>query len=123
MAAARVGDPRPGQVEFPVDERVPGWGHIGQVDRDLGVLGAPGRPGVLALHPGRGSAFLHIPGFVDDQNRAGVTKALSKVVPQVIPDTVGIPPGPPQQVLHPARRPVASMLRDRPAVLPGQVRQ
>jgi len=40
-AAARVGDPRLRQVELPVDERVPGWGHIGQVDRDLGVMAPP----------------------------------------------------------------------------------
>jgi hypothetical protein len=102
---------------------VPGWGHIRQVDRDLGVLGAPGRPGVLALHAGRGDALLHIPGLVDHQHRARVTQVAGDIIPQVITDTIGVPPCPSQQMLHPARRPVTGMLRDRPAVLPGQVSQ
>jgi hypothetical protein len=42
---------------------------------------------------------------------------------QVITDPVGIPAGPPQQVLHPAPSRVTGMLSDRPAVLPGQVSQ
>jgi hypothetical protein len=42
---------------------------------------------------------------------------------QVIADTVGVPPGPGQQMLHPIRSRVPGVLGDRPAVLarqPGQ---
>ena len=51
--------------------------HIGAwlpFHRDLGVLGAPGGPGVLPLHPRRRGAFLHITGLVDDQHRTRVTQ-------------------------------------------------
>ena len=51
LAALRVAGPGPGQVQLPVDQRVPARRGIGQVDRDLGVLDPPGGAGVLALHP------------------------------------------------------------------------
>ena len=40
--------------------------------------------------------------------------------PQVIRHPVGVPPGPRQQVLHPVRRGIPGLLRDRPAVLARQ---
>ena len=50
LAPGRVSCPGLRQVQGPVDERRPGRDGIGQVDRDLGVLGPPGRAGVLPLH-------------------------------------------------------------------------
>lgn len=50
---------------------------LGQIHRDLGVLDAPGGAGVLALHPDRMHALLHVAGFVDDQERAGVSAKAS----------------------------------------------
>jgi hypothetical protein len=60
------------------------------------------------------------PSLIHDQHRAAVTLVAGDVVPHVIPDTIGIPASPPQQVLHLARRPVTGMLGDGPAVLPGR---
>jgi hypothetical protein len=42
---------------------------------------------------------------------------------QVIAHPVGIPHRPPQQVLHPIRRRLTSMLSNRPAILARQVSQ
>ena len=39
---------------------------------------------------------------------------------QVIADAIGVPPGPGQEMLHPIRGGIPSMLGDRPAVLAGQ---
>ena len=60
MAAGRVSSPGPGQVELPVNQRVPAGGRVAEIDSDLGVLDPPGRPGVLPLHPGRGGALLQV---------------------------------------------------------------
>jgi hypothetical protein len=73
-------------------------GGVGQVDRDLGVLDPSG-------------------------NRIGVAELPHDVVAQVIPDAVGVPAGPREQVLHPMRIALTSVLGDRPAVLPRQVGQ
>jgi hypothetical protein len=43
------------------------------------------------------------------------------IVAQVIAHPVGIPDRPPQQVLHPIWRGIASMLGDRPEILARQV--
>ncbi len=59
------------------------------------------RSAAAALHPGRGGALLYIAGLIDDQHRARVTKVLDDVAPQVITDTVGVPPGPPQRCCIP----------------------
>ena len=39
---------------------------------------------------------------------------------QVIADAISVPPGPGQEMLHPIRGGVPSMLSDRPAILAGQ---
>ena len=123
LAAGRVTGPGPWQVQLAVDQRVPGRGRIAQVDRDLGVLDPPGRAGVLPLDAGRGGAFLQVTGIVDHQHRVGVAYLIGDVAAQVIADPVGVPPGPRQQVLHPVRRGVPGLLRDRPAVLARQLGQ
>ena len=115
--------PRLRQVKLPVDHGVPGPGCISEIDRDLGVFGAPGSTCVLALNAGRGGALLQVTGLIDDQDRIAVTEVFGDVVPQVIADAVGVPACPAQQVLHPAGRGITSMLRDGPAVLAGQIRQ
>ena len=48
-APFRVIGPGSWQVQGPVDERVPGRGSVGQVDRDLAVLDPAGGAGVLTL--------------------------------------------------------------------------
>ena len=122
-ASLRVAGPGSGQVEVPVDERVPGWGGVGQVDRDLAVLNPPGCAGVLALHPHRAGALLHVAGLIDHQDRARVPEVPGDVSAQVIPHTVGVPDCLRQQPLHPPRIGVPGMLGDRPAVGPRQPRQ
>ncbi len=68
-------------------------------------------------------SLLQIARFVDDQRRLWVTKMLDNVVTDVVAHRVLVPLRPRQQVLHPIRGGVASMLGDRPAVLARQVGQ
>jgi hypothetical protein len=53
----------------------------------------------------------------------GVAERADDVVAQIVADTVGVPAGPGEQVLHAERIAVTSVLSDRPAVLPRQVGQ
>ena len=73
LAAGRVIGPGPGQIQLAVDQRMPGWGCVAEVDSDLGVLDPPGRAGVLPLHPRRGGAFLQVTGLIGHQHRIRVT--------------------------------------------------
>jgi hypothetical protein len=70
---------------------VPTRGGIGQVDRDLGVLDAPGGVGVLALHSDRMHPLFHISGFIEDQDCAGVAEGVDDIVTQVFADGVDVP--------------------------------
>ena len=101
---------------------MPARGGVGQIHRDLGVLDPPGGAGVLALHPDRMHALLHVAGFVDDQDRAGVTEGVDDVVTQIITDRIGVPSGPRQQMLQPVGSGIAAVLGDRPAILAVQTR-
>ena len=64
-APVPVGGPRFGEVELPVDQRVPGRARVGEEYPDLAILDPTGGAGVLALHPGRAGALLQEPGVVD----------------------------------------------------------
>jgi hypothetical protein len=119
-AAIRVRRPRPGQVQGPVDERVPTSCGVDHIDPDLGVLHPPGGAGVLALHPDRGGALLQIPGLVHDQHRVRVGEVVHHIAAQILPHRLGVPRRPRQQVLHPVRSGVTGMLGDRPTVRPRQ---
>jgi hypothetical protein len=90
---------------------------IHQVDRDLGVLDAPGGAGVLALDPNRRRPLLEVPGLVHHQDRLGVAEVLHEVVAHVIAHRVVVPHRPGEQVLHPVGVGVAGVLGERPAVL------
>jgi hypothetical protein len=61
LQAARVAGPGPGQIQLPVDHRVPGVTGVYQVDRDLSVVDAARGAGVLALHPHRSGPFFRSP--------------------------------------------------------------
>jgi len=117
-AGARVVGPGFRQVQGPVDQRVPPRRGVGQIHRELGVLDAAGGAGLLALHPDRRSALLHIPGLVDDQDAARSPEGLDHVPTQVITHRIGILRRTRQQVLQPIRRQITSLLGDRPAILP-----
>jgi hypothetical protein len=117
-----VGAPGLRQVQRSVDERMPARGGVGEVDRDLRVLDAPGRTGVLALHPHGGCALLQIPGLVQHEDRIIVTEMPEHVGAHVVPGPVRIPHSTAEQVLQPVRRPMAGMLGDCPAVLALQRR-
>ena len=72
------------------DELGPGRGGIGQVHRDLGVLGPPGGTGVLPLDGHHGGALLRSP--VSSTTRtAGVGEVLQHIAAQVIPDSGFVP--------------------------------
>ena len=62
------------------------------------------------------------PGVIHDQHPAALTEALHDVVAHIVTDTVDVRIRPPQQALHPIRTNLASMLGQRPAVLPLQPR-
>ena len=53
---------------------------VGQIHRHLGVLDPTRGAAVLALHPNRCGALLHIAGLVDDKNRTAVTKGVDDIV-------------------------------------------
>ena len=82
LAPGQITGPGPGQVQSPVNERRPGRGGIGQVHRDLSVLGPPGRAGVLPLSAHSGGALLQVTGL--DQDRIGVGEVLQYVIAQVM---------------------------------------
>jgi hypothetical protein len=63
--ALRVLAPVLGQIQSPVDQRVPGRGRIRQIHRQLGDFDPAGGAAVLALHPHGGGALLDITGLVD----------------------------------------------------------
>jgi hypothetical protein len=102
---------------------VPAAAGIHQIDRDLGVLDAPGSAGVLALYPNGSGALLEVAGLVDDQHRLRVAEVLDHIVTDVVADRVFIPHRSGEQVLHAVRVGVAGVLGDRPAVLAGQIGQ
>jgi hypothetical protein len=67
--------------------------------------------------------FFHVAGLVDHQHRLVIVEVLHHVAAHVVADGVGVPLGPPQQVLHAVRGRLPGPLGDRPAVLARQVRQ
>ena len=108
----------------PVDQRVPAPGGVGQEHRDLGVLDPPRSAGVLALHPDRVHALLHVAGLVDHQHRVRVAEGVDDIAAQIVADRVGVPlrAGTADAAARPGSG-IAAMLGDRPAVLaiqPGQ---
>jgi hypothetical protein len=105
-AAVPVIGPGLRQVQRPVDQRVPTWRRIRQVDRDLGVLDPPRGTGVLPLHPDTVSPLLDVAGLVQNQDRVRVTEMLGHVAAQIVTDPVGIPLRPASAAAH-APRPSA----------------
>ena len=91
VTAIRVLGPASRHVQGAVDEGVSAWGGVGQIHRDLGVLDAAGGAGVLALHPDRMHALLHVSGFVEDQDCAGVAEGVDDIIAQIVTDRVGVP--------------------------------
>ena len=51
--------------------------------------------------PTESHALLHVPGFINHQNRARVTEGVDDVVTQIIANPVGVPFRPRQQMLQP----------------------
>jgi len=74
------------------------------------------------LHPDRLRAFLHVAGFVNDQDRAGITERIDDVIAQIVTDGIGVSAGSGQQVLQPIRRGRTAMLSNGPAILAVQTR-
>src|SRR4029077_197847 len=121
-ATIGIVDPRPRQEQGAVNQRVPARGGIGQIHRNLGVLDTPSGAGVLALHPDRMNALVHIPGFVNHEDGPGVTERVDDILTQIISNPVGVPLRPRQQVLQPVGAGVATGFGDRPAILAVQPR-
>ena len=121
-APVTVVGPRLGQIQRPVDQRVPGRCGVGQVDRDLGVLDPPSGAGVLALHPHTVAALLQVAGLVEHKDRIRVAEMVDHIAAQIVTDRVGVPLRPRQQMLQPMRALLATVLGDRPAVLAVQPR-
>jgi hypothetical protein len=122
-AAVGVGGPGARNIQFPVHSGVPTPACVNQVYSDLGVLDSARGAGVLALDGNRAGALLHVPGLVDHQHRLVVVQVLHHVTAHVVADGVGVPLGPPQQVLHAVRGHLSGPFGDGPAVLARQVRQ
>jgi len=68
-------------------------------------------------------ALLEVSGLIDHQHRARISQVLDDTGTQIIAHAVRVPLRPRQQMLHPVRRPVSSVLGQRPAVLARQLRQ
>jgi hypothetical protein len=92
-APGRVTGPGPGQVQLPVDQRVPGRRGIGQEHRDLAVLYPSRSAGVLALHAGAGRALLDVARLVHHQDRVRAAQMIDHIPAHVIADRTGVPPG------------------------------
>ncbi|MDQ0798334.1 hypothetical protein QFZ58_006822 [Streptomyces sp. B1I3] len=122
-AAVRIRSPRARNVQLTVHRRVPAAACIDKVDRGLRVFDPAGSAGVLALDTDGVHALLHVPGLVDHQHRILIVQMLQHVLTHVITHTIGIPPGPAEQVLHAVRTRLPGPLGDRPAVLARQARQ
>jgi len=122
-APARVSGPGPGQIQFPVDQRVPCRRGVGQKHRHLAVLHPPRGARILALHPGASPALLEVSRFIDHQHPVRAAQVLHHVPAHIVADRIGVPPGRRQQVLHPVRGGIPGLLSDRPAVLAPQPRQ
>jgi hypothetical protein len=121
-AAVRVLGPRLRQVQRAVEKRVSPRGGGGQIDRHLSILDPTGGAGVLPLHTNAVHALLHVPALIDDQDRLGVAEVVDHIAAQVVPDRVGDPLRPRQQMLQPVRGRRSAVLGDRPTVLPIQTR-
>ena len=67
------------------------------------------------------SASWRTPGLVHDQHTVGFAEVLHDEPVQVGGDTVGVPAGPVEQVLHPVRAGLAGVLGDAPAGLARQL--
>lgn len=115
-AAGRIRDPRARHIQFPVDRRVPASAGIGEVDGDLAVLDAPGSAGVLALHADSGGALLQVTGLINHQYRTLIMQLLEGEATQIVPDRIGIPLRPRQQMLQAVRAVIAGVLGQRPAM-------
>jgi len=118
----RILGPAARQVQRTVDEGVSAWRGVGQIHRDLGVLDAPGGTGVLALNPDGGHALLHVAGFINHENCAGVTEGVDNIVTQIIADRLGVPFRPRQQMLQAVGSGIAAVLSNGPAILAVQPR-
>ena len=60
-AAHPVADPALGQVQLPVNQRMPVTAGVGQEHPELAVLDPPGRARILALHPSGLGSLLENP--------------------------------------------------------------
>jgi hypothetical protein len=89
---------------------------VGEGDADLGILDPTRGAGVLPRDPGGMRPLLEGAGLVEDQGRVGVAQGLGDVGPQVVAGRVGVPVGPPQQLLDAVGRPLADRLGDLPGV-------
>jgi hypothetical protein len=116
-AAGQVVGPAAGQVQLPVDQRMPGRAGVGQEHPDLAVLDPPGGASVLASHPDRLGALLAEPGLIDHQHRSRIAEVLDHIAAQLVADRISIPAGLIQQPLHPVGHELTSMLSQLPAVL------
>jgi hypothetical protein len=93
-APGLITGPGPGQVQFPVDQRVPAPARVAEEHRDLAVLHPPRGAGVLALHAGTGGSLLDVAGLVHHEHGIRAAQVLDDVPAQVIADRIGVPPGP-----------------------------
>src|SRR5262249_46204499 len=113
----RIFGPLPGQVEFSVQESPAAPTREGQEHADLAILDPPGGAAVLPLDAGRLAPLLEEAGLVHNEHAVGVGQVFQRVGPEIVPDSLRIPVGPPQQVLDPVRTVVAEVLGQLPAVL------
>ena len=88
----------------------------GETAPDLGFCVTPCWAGVLPAHAGRLRPRFEKTGLVQDEYRPGVTEGADNVLPQVIPDRVGVPFGTTHQVLQPVEIRIPDLLPNLPGV-------
>ncbi len=90
-APIRAGDPPLGQIQLPVDQRMPASTGISEEGSGLAVLDPASGAGVLPPHPGRAGAFLQEAGVVHDQHAAWLAEVLDDSVANVGANAVDVP--------------------------------
>jgi hypothetical protein len=119
-APVPISDPRLGQMQLTVDQRMSPRRGIGQERADLTVLDpSPRSPSAAAARPPSAHPSSGNPCHRRSAPRRG-HETLDHVVPHIIADPVDIPVRPTRQPPHPVRRHLTGLLSQRPPILPFQ---
>ena len=113
----RIFGPDLGQIQAPINKRMPKAAGISGEDTDLTVLNPPGRPRILARHAGGCGSLLQEPGFIHHQHPVRIAKRLDCIASHQAAEIIGRPGGSTQKRLDAVRTLKAGLFRQHPAGL------